>query len=190
MPKLVDHEARRRELLEALLRITSADGWDAITLRRIAAEAGVSVGMVQHYFTSKDEILRFAIEMTAEDTRQRVRQRIAELPPPRTPRLLTETVLTEMVPNTSRRAIEATAASVWVRRFLLQPENQAPDELTIALTGQIRLGRGGTPEDAERDAAGLVALLDGLICSMVAGRQTTESAIAILRAQIGYVFNA
>jgi AcrR family transcriptional regulator len=193
MPKQVDHTARRLELLEAMMRITRKDGWDGVSLRKLAAEAGVSMGMVQHYFTTKDEMLRFAIEMMAEDTRQRIRRRVADLPEPPTPRLLVETVLTEMIPDPGRRAVEAEAAKVWMRRFMLRPESQAvlsqgAADLRTALTDQILLGRPGDRADAERNANTLIALLDGLIFNIVVGQQTAESATAILTAQLDCIF--
>jgi AcrR family transcriptional regulator len=193
VPKQVDHEARRQLLLEALMRITRRDGWDAISLRRVAAEAGVSMGMVQHYFSTKDEMLRFAIEMMAEDTRQRIRRRVADLPQPPSPRLLVETVLTEMIPRTSRRESEAEAAKVWIRRVDLSQEsravlNQGAVDLKTGLSGQLLLARSYTQADAERDADALMALLDGLIFNIVAGFQTAESATAILKRQLDYLF--
>jgi TetR/AcrR family transcriptional repressor of bet genes len=197
MPKQVDHAARRLDLLDALWRITRSDGWDAISLRKVAAEAGVSMGMVQHYFTTKDEMLRFAIEEMAEDTRRRCRERVAELTEPHTPRLLVQTVLTEMIPRASRRAEEAVGAAVWIRRYTLRPEswavlNNGAADLKAFVTEQIRQSRGpdATPADAERDAGGLIALLDGLIVNIVAGAQTAESATDILHAQLDYVFGA
>jgi AcrR family transcriptional regulator len=193
MPKQVDHTARRLELLEAMMRITRKDGWEGVSLRKLAAEAGVSMGMVQHYFTTKDEMLRFAIEMMAEDTRQRIRRRIADLPEPPTPRLLVETVLTEMIPDPGRRAAEDEAAKIWMRRFMLRPESQATlnpgaADLRTALTDQILLGRPGDRADAERNADTLIALLDGLIFNIVVGQQTAESATAILTAQLDCIF--
>jgi AcrR family transcriptional regulator len=193
MPKQVDHTARRLELLEAMMRITRKDGWEGVSLRKLAAEAGVSMGMVQHYFTTKDEMLRFAIEMMAEDTRQRIRRRIADLPEPPTPRLLVETVLTEMIPDPGRRAAEDEAAKIWMRRFMLRPESQAAlnpgaADLRTALTDQILLGRPGDRADAERTADTLIALLDGLIFNIVVGQQTAESATAILTAQLDCIF--
>ncbi|MBO0881624.1 MAG: TetR family transcriptional regulator [Mycobacterium sp.] len=193
MPKQVDHTARRLELLEAMMRITRTHGWDGVSLRKLAAEAGVSMGMVQHYFTTKDEMLRFAIEMMAEDTRQRIRDRTAALPEPRTPRQLAETLLTEMIPNPRRRAIEAEGVKVWIRRFLLRPDSQATlhegaTELRTALTNLIFSGRPGDKVDAQRDADTLIALLDGLIYHIVIGQQTAETATAILTTQLDHIF--
>ncbi|HEX4222563.1 MAG TPA: TetR/AcrR family transcriptional regulator [Pseudonocardiaceae bacterium] len=192
MPKLVDHHARRLQLLDAVLRITRRDGWDAISLRHVAAEAGVSMGMVQHYFTTKDEMLRFAVEMMAEDTKQRMRQRVAELPQPVSPRLLVQTMLTEMIPDADRRANEALGADIWVIRFLLAPKPESPlhsgyDQVKGAVADQITLVRPGRA-DAERDADALIALIDGLIYNIVTGHQDARTAVAIVRAQLDYVF--
>jgi TetR/AcrR family transcriptional repressor of bet genes len=193
MPKQVDHHARRLDLLDALMRITRRDGWEGVSLRKVAAEAGVSMGMVQHYFGTKDEMLRFAIEMMAEDVRQRIRERVADLPQPPAPRVLVETVLSEMIPRASRRPTETEGAAVWMRRFLLSPESLASlgkgaEELRTGLTQQILLARPGDQAGAERDAGGLIALIDGLIFNIVVGQLNEDSATEILRAQLDYIF--
>jgi AcrR family transcriptional regulator len=193
VPKKIDHQARRLELTDALMRLTRREGWDAISLRKVAAEAGVSMGMVQHYFTTKDEMLRFVIEMITEDVRRRIRVRAAKLPADSSPRLLVWTVLSEMIPSPARRTAEVEAAEVFVRRFLLSPESSAQfardgAELKQAIKEQILLGRKGSDADAERDAGGLVAMLNGLMYEFVAGVQTSESALDTMRAQIEFVF--
>lgn len=194
MPKKVDHQARRLELAEALWRVTRRAGWDAVSVRKVAAEAGVSVGMVQHYFTTKDELLRFAFEMIDEDVRQRIRGRIADLPQPHTPRRLVGTVLTEMIPQPSRRQTEADAATVFLERFSLPPEHATQvaagaEQVRNGLIDQIRLARAnsGDARAAERDADGLLALLDGLILHIVTGQLTSESALEILETQLDRV---
>lgn len=57
MPKRVDHEARRRQITDAVCRITLRGGLHAATFRSIAAEAGMSAPLVQHYFATKAELL-------------------------------------------------------------------------------------------------------------------------------------
>lgn len=194
MPKQVDHHARRLELLDALMRITRSDGWDGVSLRKIAAEAGVSMGMVQHYFATKDEMLRFAIEMMAEDVRTRIRERVAALPQPIAPRVLVETALSEMIPRASRRTAETEGAEVWMRRFLLRPESRAiinngAGDLRAGLITQILLARPGDQAGAERDAGALMALIDGLIFNIVMGLLDDDTATEILRGQLDYIFD-
>ena len=50
MPRRVDHEARRRQITDAVVRLTVKGGLPAATFREVAAEAGVSVRLVQYYF--------------------------------------------------------------------------------------------------------------------------------------------
>ena len=58
MPRQVDHQQRRTEIAYAVWAVIAEDGLDAVSLRRVAAEAGISLGRVQHYFASKEELLR------------------------------------------------------------------------------------------------------------------------------------
>jgi AcrR family transcriptional regulator len=46
VPKRVDHDERRRQLTDALLRIAGTRGLRAVTMREVAAEAGVSLRLV------------------------------------------------------------------------------------------------------------------------------------------------
>src|SRR5919202_3193485 len=62
MPRKVDHDQRRRHIVEALLAIAGTRGLEAVSLREVAHEAGVSMGAVQHYFATKDEMLLFALQ--------------------------------------------------------------------------------------------------------------------------------
>ena len=51
-------EKRRSDLIDAAIRCLSEGGMAAFKMERVAAEAGVSLGLVSHYFTSKDELLK------------------------------------------------------------------------------------------------------------------------------------
>lgn len=61
MPKQVDAEARRAELAAAARRVILRDGLEATTLREVAREAGWSIGVLAHYFDTKDELLRYCL---------------------------------------------------------------------------------------------------------------------------------
>src|ERR1700759_1924338 len=65
MPKRVDHEERRRQIAEALLRVAAARGLHATGMREVAAEAGVSLRLVQYYFGTKEELLLAAMQHLA-----------------------------------------------------------------------------------------------------------------------------
>ena len=53
---------RRQELLDAVFRIVGTRGLDEVSFRDVAAQAGVSIGTVQHYFRTKDQLLLSAME--------------------------------------------------------------------------------------------------------------------------------
>ena len=50
-------EKRRADLVQAAIRCLSEGGMSAFKLERIAVEAGVSLGLLPHYFASKNELL-------------------------------------------------------------------------------------------------------------------------------------
>jgi TetR/AcrR family transcriptional regulator, transcriptional repressor of bet genes len=57
MPKLGMAPIRRKQLVEAAISVIHEQGFDRATVARIARRAGVSSGMVHHYFKDKDELL-------------------------------------------------------------------------------------------------------------------------------------
>jgi DNA-binding transcriptional regulator YbjK len=56
-------ERRRREILEAALRVIGRDGVAGLTHRAVADEAGVSLAATTYYFASKADLLREASEL-------------------------------------------------------------------------------------------------------------------------------
>lgn len=57
MPKIVDHDERRREFADAAMRVAMGRGMDALTVRSVAREAGCSTGALAHYFKTKDDLM-------------------------------------------------------------------------------------------------------------------------------------
>lgn len=61
MPRL-DIDTRRTQLIDAAIRIALRDGLDNTTVRRIATEAGVSLGTVHYCFDNKRALLEAVVE--------------------------------------------------------------------------------------------------------------------------------
>jgi len=72
MPKIVDHDQRRVELVNATWRIIARDGMEGATMREIAAEAGFANGALKPYFPTKDDLLTFAFGHVFNQTNQRM----------------------------------------------------------------------------------------------------------------------
>lgn len=98
MPKIVDHRERREGIAHALWRVVEQQGWPRATMREVAREAGVSLGQLQHYFSSRTSMLTFAMEFAAEQTSSRVAHSLAGLDQPPHPRDVLRVVVTEMLP--------------------------------------------------------------------------------------------
>jgi AcrR family transcriptional regulator len=56
---------RKRAILDVTLSLVAAKGADAVRLRDVAHEAGVSVGLLQYYFDSRDQLIRKAFNQHA-----------------------------------------------------------------------------------------------------------------------------
>ena len=77
MPKIVDHDQRRRELAQAAWNVIADSGIDGATTREIAREAGYSTGVLAHYFERKDDILLEALHMSHATIKRRMMRRMA-----------------------------------------------------------------------------------------------------------------
>ncbi len=75
MPKIIDEQARRASIAEAVWAIAARSGLEAATVRAVAAECGLSTGAIQHSFPTQAALQQFAMELIV----QRVTERITAL---------------------------------------------------------------------------------------------------------------
>jgi AcrR family transcriptional regulator len=167
MPKIVNHEERRDEVVAAARRIILRDGIEAATTRAIAREAGYSNGVLTHYFADKDDILLSALESSHRRIADRLARKLSGLGGLEALR----EVLVDNVPLDEERAMETGLEIGFWGRSLTSPEllevqrREAADlrYLVVSLlqsaaeAGQIR-----TDEDLDDIAERLLALVDGL----------------------------
>lgn len=163
MPKIVDHEQRRRELAEAVWRVIRRNGVDGASVRTVAQEAGWSAGALRHYFKTQSELLGFAIELAAE----RIRERVDALELADDPRRAVEQLLSELLPLDDERRAENEVWLAFTARSLIDPELKTrhaaiDDELRAACARAVEML--GLPPGRTRvvEAERLHALLDGL----------------------------
>lgn len=191
MPKRVDHQERRQQIADAICRLLGREGLDAVSLRQVAAEAGVSMGRVQHYFATKDEMLSFAFRAVAERAERRIGAVAAAVEQPATPRSLLRAVLLEMLPLSPQSRFEAPVWVATLGKAVLVPEVAVPlrdgaDRFTDFVAEQIT-GVRGDGADARRDAQALLALVDGLMVHLLVGQLDEETATALLDHQLDLV---
>lgn len=66
-PAATKSERTRARILDAALQLFVADGYEATTMRRIAAAAGVSLGSAYYYFESKEHLIQGFYDRTHEE---------------------------------------------------------------------------------------------------------------------------
>ena len=67
MPKTVDHDEYRKELLQKCFDLFGRMGFSNVTMRQIAEEIGVSTGTLYHYFPTKVSILEQMFAWAVEE---------------------------------------------------------------------------------------------------------------------------
>jgi len=169
MPKIVDHESQRASIAEAALRLIQKEGIERVSVRKVAKEAGVSAGAIQHYFRTQDQLLGFAMQLVAERVGQRfavVNGRLTEVSVSGA-----KDILLGLLPLDQEREVEA---EVWMSlsvKALHHDELSAISRNTYEtmrhivqlLLQQLAAGHLLRPEiDLAEEAERLHLLLDGL----------------------------
>jgi AcrR family transcriptional regulator len=73
---------RTRSLLEATRKVIAAGGFDAVTMERVGAEAGVTKGAIYLYFRNKDHLILAAVEEMASEMLRQIVARVDLTAPP------------------------------------------------------------------------------------------------------------
>lgn len=174
-----DREGRRRQIIDAVLRITTRGGLQAATFRSIAKEAGVSVRLVQYYFGTKDQLLADTILGVGNDAVARIGRAIGQLGPDPSPKDTITTILEQFLPLDDARR-EAMLMFIAVRTAsLTDPSLRASDKLglgaSLIATIEAELNRavvdgGARPGlDPHPEAMMLATSLAGVANEILAG---------------------
>lgn len=68
MPKIIDHDLYRKELLQSCIPIFAKNSYGSLSMRQIAKSLGVTTGTLYHYFASKEEIFYQLVELMAKES--------------------------------------------------------------------------------------------------------------------------
>lgn len=178
---------RREAVVSAFLTVVAGRGVESASFRTVADEAGVSLGTVQHYFRTRDDLLA----ATYEEVLRRIRTRLEAIEGVSDPRQRLRSVLLELLPLDARRHDEcvihlAFAAVAPTRPALQQIQTAALGELHEVLA-QLVVAAGAEPgntEEATRLARTLAATADGLALHAVstgdAAPQTLTASVDVM----------
>jgi AcrR family transcriptional regulator len=187
MPKIVDWDAKRDEILSATWRVIARDGITGATIRAIAREANCSRGILGHYFGGKEDILGAALVLS----HQRVGARMSASTAGLRGLAALRAVMLEALPLDDQRDLEAQIEiSFWGRALgnakLRDLQHTEFDRLRERLCGHLQeaagLGELEAGYDLDLAAHQLVVLIDGLSAQRVLypDRVTPERQVQML----------
>ncbi|WP_406008223.1 TetR/AcrR family transcriptional regulator [Streptomyces sp. NBC_00637] len=200
MPRRVDHAERRTEIAEALLRVAARRGLHAAGMRDVAAEAGVSLRLVQYYFETKEKLLLYGLQHLAGKFGKRVAARIRAAGHDPGPRAMIEAMLTAALPideesrafhlvYTSYAVLSVTDEVLAAQPFLTNPD--AAESAVVALLRQAEESDLVQPGvDVRLEAVSLLAMSAGLGTGILVGQRSPESATTVLRHHLDRIFRA
>jgi AcrR family transcriptional regulator len=162
MTRSIDLEERRRTVSAAACQVLARDGLGALSVRNVAAEAGLPPSTVRYAFPTQASVREHAITSVFDRTRQRIDAIPAGLPPRRWVRA----VLVELLPLDDERVVELDVYLALGNAALTDAELRPTlDRVVVEMRQWCEhvLGVLGVPAaDLEYEACRLHALLDGL----------------------------
>ena len=155
---------RRQQICSAAAKVIAREGFAGTTMRMVADEAGVSTGMLNHYFANRAELLTQTLVHVSERNQRRYERAIEGLPPG----LERLEALLDSVLGADEESIETW--HVWInatgealrlpelRRTIDERLGHWFDLLGVALEGLV--------EDEERDAIPWTWRVDALLTGL------------------------
>ncbi|MGW6820795.1 TetR/AcrR family transcriptional regulator [Streptomyces sp. NPDC055005] len=198
MPKRVDHEERRAQIAEALVRVAGRRGLHAVGMRDVAAEAGVSLRLVQYYFETKEKLLLYGLQHLTDRFTARVGARLAAAGPAPGPRATVEALLLASLPTdeesrtfhllySSYAILSVTDEALAAQPFIDNPD-AAENAVTALIDGAREAGLADPGVDARTEAISLLAMAGTLGTSILVGQRSPESSIEVLRHHLDRIF--
>ena len=155
-------EARRVQLVEVTIDSLAEVGYVGTTLAEIARRAGVSPGLVSHYFGDKDGLLEAAFRTLARTLAVRVRARLAQA---RTPRGRVQAVIdTNLAPEEFDKRTGTAWLAFWGQVLHVRGLKRVQTAYQRRMLSNLRndLRRMIPGEQARSLAAMIAAMIDGV----------------------------
>ncbi|GAB2516945.1 TetR/AcrR family transcriptional regulator [Nocardia heshunensis] len=198
MPRLVDHEQRRREITTAARKVIAAGGLDAATFQAVAAEAGISVRLIQYYFGTKRDLMLATHQAVVADWGKGFAESLGALGPDASAREVIRAVSIGLIPldevkfqdNLVFAAFHA--ANLTGNTVTSEEMMGAPRYLMTSFTEQLRRERSDESDalTTELDAELIVLAVTGVSQAILAGGTTRERAVQLLDHMLDRVFTA
>lgn len=167
-------------------------------MRRVADRAGMSIGLVQHYFSSKEEMERFALDSMVAAAQERMRARLDFSGAPESVRATIRMVLVESTIPADDERIAQYQVLLSYSLAALRDEGRArelrasAEEMRDFLSGQIRQAKeqGELPAEVvpEEEATLLACFADGCGQQILLGQLDSTQATQALDRMLDRLF--
>lgn len=191
------NEDVRRRLLDALVGVAAERGLERASIREVASAAGMSIGAVQYYCRSKDEMLRMAFEHVIG----RILARSSEGQRVGTIGQVLRRGLLEFLPLDETRRVEGSVCLAFAARAAVAPDlarvhhgllAQMRGQCVRAFEAALERGEAVAELDPASAAVATAALVDGLVMHMLSDPDgiSPEAAVDVLDAHLARYLRA
>lgn len=176
MPRLVDHDQRRAEIIDAMWDVVDAQGAAAVSVRTVAAAAGMSKTNISHYFPTIGQLVGQAVAQTVSGVAAQAEKLDLDNC---TVDIATQALLV-LIPTT---AIRRRQADVWLMLLSRHDDDPSLQPVLRELNSAVRAGISTLLQaladnglidgsrDIEEESAVLHAVVDGLSLQTLADRK-------------------
>ncbi|MXQ55190.1 TetR/AcrR family transcriptional regulator [Shimazuella alba] len=168
MPKMVNHEQRKKEIGQATWEIIQTRGIEEVSVRKIADQMNISSGSIRHYFPTQNELLRYCIRSAGENVHHHI---LSHIDLSLTRNEVIKQMVSEILPmeGSGQRDMD-----VWYSIITFAKKNPNLQDLSLRIFQYMRymqktyidlLSQGGFLDetlDREVEVERLHALVDGL----------------------------
>ncbi|MEP0068004.1 TetR/AcrR family transcriptional regulator [Pyruvatibacter sp.] len=166
MPRVADPKVRRAEVVAAAAALIASEGPEALSMRNIADQAGCTIGLLNHWFKSKDDLIEAVLDQAATAGVDRVKAVVEN------PDVKLEDVVREFLPLDEERSAEL---RVWLvfwalsigRPTLRRGYSQRLRAMREEITREVS-ERGIVTKDVTQFIDTLMAMLDGISVNAIA----------------------
>lgn len=172
---------KQNEILQAVWSVIARDGLAAVSVRTVAAAAGVSPGRVQHYFPTKQDLVRSSVSAMLAGAARTTPEALGD---PAEPATLWALLTHAISPAASRRPgtsiyfsyVAASVSDPWIAEALTKARRGVQSEV-----GQCLRAQGVVIEDIDGAALDLTLMAEGATQAVFLGWCTPEEALDRIR---------
>lgn len=179
MPKVGMEAERRRSLIHATVDAIHERGYSDITMAQIAKRAGVSGGLVHHYFGSKDQLLAATMRHLLTELGKAIREGLSNAATPR--KRISAIIAGNFAHDQFQPAVIAAWLAFYVQSRTTDSNNRLLRIYAARLASNLTFNlRAFMPrEDARRVAEGTASMIDGVWIRQALSDASTDRNAAI-----------